>query len=85
MPIDNEKIKSALDDFENDDFISAKDTLKQEIKGAISDFFKEKLDLQNDLEPKAETETETETETEETETEVEGEVDTDDVGGGSEE
>jgi len=75
MPIDNEKIKGALDDFENDDFISAKDTLKAEIKGCISDYFKDKLELQNDLEPKPETETEeveTETETE-TETEVSSE------------
>lgn len=64
MPIDNEKIKSALDDFENDDFISAKDTIKAEIKGAISDFFKDKLELQNDLVPKAEPEVETETTTE---------------------
>ncbi len=52
MAIDNDKIKDALDSFENDDFISAKDTLKGEIKDAVSDFFKEKLDLQNDLEPK---------------------------------
>ena len=59
MPIDNEKIKSALDDFENDNFIDAKETLKAEIKGAISDYFKDKLDLQNDLEPKPETEVET--------------------------
>jgi hypothetical protein len=64
MPVDNEKIKSALDDFENDDFISSKDTLKAEIKGAISDYFKDKLELQKDLEPKAEAEAEVETETE---------------------
>lgn len=57
MPIDNQKIKSALDDFESDDFISAKDTIKSEIKGAISDFFKDKLELQKDLEPKSEIET----------------------------
>ena len=54
MPIDKEKIKSAMDDFENDNFIDAKDTLKGEIKGAISDYFKDKLELKNDLEPKAE-------------------------------
>lgn len=63
MPIDNEKIKSALDDFESDDFISAKDTVKAEIKGAISDYFKDKLDLQNDLEPKPKPETDNSTET----------------------
>ena len=73
MPIDNEKIKSALDDFENDDFISSKDTIKAEIKGAISDYFKDKLELQNDLEPKAEVETEEETEDVETETDTDTE------------
>ena len=82
MPIDNEKIKSAMDDFENDNFIDAKDTLKAEIKGAISDFFKEKLDLQNDLEPKAE---ETPEEAEETEGVETGEAGGDDETGGSEE
>jgi ribosomal protein L23 len=64
MPIDTEKIKTALDDFENDDFISAKDSIKLEIKGAVSDYFKDKLDLQNDLEPKTDTEIETETDSE---------------------
>ena len=63
MPVDNEKIKSALDDFENDDFISAKDTLKAEIHGAVTDYWKDKLELQNELEPKTEVATETETET----------------------
>jgi len=62
MPVDDKKIKSALDDFENDDFLSAKDTLKQEIHGAVTDYFKEKLDLQRDLDPPTETPTETETE-----------------------
>ncbi len=54
MPINNDKIKTALDDFENDDFLKAKDTIKAEIKDAISDYFKDKLDLQKDLEPKVE-------------------------------
>jgi len=63
MPINKEKIKSAMDDFENDDFISAKDTLKAEVKGAITDYFKDKLELQNDLEPKPEVEVEAEVET----------------------
>jgi len=56
MPIDNEKIKKALDDFENDDFISAKDTIKKEIKSAVNDFYKEKLELNKDLEPNTDTE-----------------------------
>jgi len=63
MPIDNEKIKDALDDFENDNFIDAKDTLKREIKGAISDYYKDKLELQNDLEPKVDTDTEVDIDT----------------------
>lgn len=61
MGIDNEKIKSALDSFENDDFITAKDTLKQELHNAVNDYFKDKLELQKDLEPKPEVETKTET------------------------
>ncbi len=64
MPVDNEKIKGALDDFENDDFISAKDAIKSQIHNAVNDYFKDKLELQKDLEPQPETETGTETETE---------------------
>lgn len=63
MPIKDEEIKKALDDFESDDFISAKERIKGEINGAVSDFFKEKLSLQKDLEPKTEVETEVEVET----------------------
>lgn len=60
MPIDAEEIKKALDDFENDDFISAKDKIKGQIHGAVHDYFKTKLDLQRDLEPqKQDTSTET--------------------------
>jgi hypothetical protein len=62
MPIDNTEIKKALDDFEKDDFLSAKDRIKREVRGAISDYYKDKLELKNDLEPKAEVETETGTE-----------------------
>ena len=50
MPVDNKEIKKSLDSFENDDFLGAKDTLKKEIHGAVQNFFKEKLDLQKDLE-----------------------------------
>lgn len=50
MPVDNEKIKQALDSFETDDFISAKEQLKSEIGLAVRDYFKDKLELQNDLE-----------------------------------
>ncbi len=61
MTIDNEKIKDALDNFENDDFIRAKDEIKREIRGAVNDYFKDKLELKNDLEPNTETETDTDT------------------------
>ena len=60
MAIDNDKIKSALDDFEADDFIAAKDTLKAEIKGAIQDYYKDKLGLEKDLVAKPEKAADTE-------------------------
>lgn len=87
MPIDNTEIKKALDDFESDDFLSAKDRVKAEVKGAISDYFKDKLELKNDLEPKADADTDGETggETDtdgETGTETDTKTETD---GGSEE
>ncbi len=50
MPVDREKIKSALDSFEKDDFVTAKDIIKAEIKGSINDYFKDRLELKNDLE-----------------------------------
>lgn len=56
MTIDNEKIKNALDDFENDNFIDSKDILKGEIQGAISDYFTNKLELKNNLGSESETE-----------------------------
>jgi hypothetical protein len=52
MPIDNTEIKKALDDFEKEDFLAAKDRIGKEVKGAISDYFKDKLELKNDLVPK---------------------------------
>lgn len=47
--VDTEKIKDALDSFENDDFMAAKDTLSKEIKGHMNDYFKEKLGLKDDV------------------------------------
>jgi hypothetical protein len=47
--VDTDKIKGALDSFENDDFIAAKDTLSKEIKGHMNDYFKEKLGLKGDV------------------------------------
>ena len=63
MPVDNKEIKKALDNFEEDDFIKSKDIIKAQVKGAVSDYFKDRLELKNDLEPKVEVEVEVEVET----------------------
>jgi len=49
--MDKEKIKKALDHFENDEFVDAKDIIKQEIAGKRDQFIKDKLGLANDLNP----------------------------------
>lgn len=51
MPVDTKEIKKALDSFENDEFVDAKETLAKEIKKAKNDFIKNKLDLKADIEP----------------------------------
>ena len=50
--MDTEAIKKALDHFENDEFVDAKEILQQEIYARKNDFLKDKLGLSNDLEPK---------------------------------
>ena len=57
MPIDKEQIKKALDSFENDKFMDAKDVLSKEIKAAKYDFLEKKLELGNPIEPKADDKT----------------------------
>lgn len=49
--VNKENIKKALDAFENDDFLTAKDIIKGEIQSHISDYYKEKLELTKELEP----------------------------------
>lgn len=51
MPIDKEKIKDALDSFENDDFVTAKETLSKEIGAKRDEFLKDKLNLRGDSAP----------------------------------
>lgn len=51
MPIDNEKIKDALDSFENDDFVTAKETLSKEIGAKRDEFLRDKLNLKGDSTP----------------------------------
>lgn len=47
--MNGKNVKSAMDSFENDDFLSAKETLSTEIKDHINDYFKKKLDLKSDI------------------------------------
>jgi len=45
--MDTEKIKKAFDYFEDDDFLSSKELLQQEIKAAKKEYIKKKLGLKN--------------------------------------
>lgn len=56
MPINTEKIKDALDKFEDDDYISAKEILTKEIKDKKNEWLKDKLELQKEIEPQVEIE-----------------------------
>jgi hypothetical protein len=49
--MDRAKIRKALDHFENDQFVDAKDIISQEIAGKRDVFLKDKLGLQNDFTP----------------------------------
>lgn len=51
MPVDNEQIKKALDHFENDEFVDAKEILQKEIRKSKNDHLKDKLELKQDIEP----------------------------------
>jgi hypothetical protein len=66
MPVDNEQIKKALDHFENDEFVDAKEILQKEILKAKNDHLKTKLELKGDadanVEPEAKPEEEADTE-----------------------
>ena len=43
--MDKEQIKKALDAFEDEKYLDAKDILKKEIQNAKNDFIKDKLDI----------------------------------------
>lgn len=49
MPIDKKVIRKALDSFEEDDFVSAKEILKPEVKKAKEDFLVKKLELKDPI------------------------------------
>lgn len=48
--MDDRVIKAALDSFENDDFLKAKELVQGQVKQAKNDFLKAKLGLKNDIE-----------------------------------
>lgn len=48
--MDEKEVKDALDAFEKDDFITAKEKLSGQIKQAKNDFLKSKLGLKGDIE-----------------------------------
>lgn len=49
--MDREKIRKALDHFENDEFVDAKEIIQQEIQGKRDVFLKDKLGLATDINP----------------------------------
>lgn len=48
--MDDRVIKAALDSFESDDFLQAKELVQGQVKQAKNDFLKGKLGLKNDIE-----------------------------------
>ncbi len=49
--MEKDDIKKALDHFENDEFVDAKDIMTKAIQGKRDDFLKDKLGLENDINP----------------------------------
>lgn len=49
--MDKDKIKKALDHFENDEYVDAKEIIKKEIKSKRDTFIKDKVGLKNDINP----------------------------------
>lgn len=54
--MDQKKVRKALDHFENDEFVDAKEILSQEVKDAVNQHVKDKTGLKNDIEPTPEPE-----------------------------
>jgi hypothetical protein len=49
--MDKKAIRKALDHFENDEFVDAKDIIAKEIQGKRDVFLKDKLGLSQDINP----------------------------------
>lgn len=58
--MDKENIKKALDHFENDEYVDAKEILTKELQGKRDEFVKDKLGLKDDIAPTAKKEEDTE-------------------------
>jgi len=56
MPLDDEKVKAALDDFEADKFLDAKEKLSAEIARARDEFLQKALELKGEINPDPEEE-----------------------------
>ncbi len=49
--MDQDKVKKALDHFENDEYVDAKEILTKEIKSNVETHIKDKLGLKTDINP----------------------------------
>ena len=49
--MNKELVRKALDNFENDSFMDAKEILSKEINNKKNEWIKNKLELKNDIEP----------------------------------
>ncbi len=49
--MDKDQIRKALDHFENDKYVDAKDIISQEVAGKRDVFLKDRLGLSNDINP----------------------------------
>lgn len=49
--MDREQIRKALDHFENDEYVDAKEIIQKEIAGKRDVFLKDKLSLSGDINP----------------------------------
>ena len=49
--MNREEIRKALDHFENDEYVDAKEIISREVAGKRDIFIKDKIGLQNDINP----------------------------------
>jgi hypothetical protein len=52
MPISKKNIKKALNHFENDEYVEAKDIISKEVSTYKDEWLKNKLELKNDISKK---------------------------------